>query len=164
MEMLVVILSTLVGNSNPILPIANVLLSDHITTVKPLARSLHRSLFTSSDQFKPVQNELASLMGVLESIMTDSASFQVDCNQEPALCRLSQDCHEILNDLQVLNYRFESLPTQTQLTWDRMEWDTEELSGIRARLMTTVSSLNTVYSRQIRYVYGIYRYLMKELR
>jgi hypothetical protein len=91
-------------------------------------------------------------MGVLESITEDSASFQIDCNMEPALCNLSRECHEILKELEASKQRFDALPTQTQVTWERMEWGAEELADIRVRLTTAVSSLNTVYSRLIQYV------------
>jgi hypothetical protein len=125
------------------------MLLDHITTVGPLARSLHRSFFTSSEQFKSVQNQLATLIGVLESIREDRASFQVNPDNEPELCDLLRDCHDILKDLQHMKSRYDSFPAQAQLTWDRMEMAQEELARIRIRLVTTVSLLNTVYSRLV---------------
>jgi hypothetical protein len=157
-EMLVVILSTLVCISEPT-PVRSanhgLMFSDHITTVRPLARSLHRSFFTSSGQFKPVQNELAALMSVLEAVEEDRTRFQVDCNKESALCNVSRDCHGILKDLQGLKQRFDSVGTQTQRTWERLEWYVEDLADIRTRLTTTVSSLNLLYTTLIRYIYKI---------
>ena len=78
-------------------------LSDHISSVGPSARTLYRSLnSSSSEQFRPVQNTLATLMGVLEFIVEDQARLEVDCNEEPTLRSLSKDCHEILNHRQEL--------------------------------------------------------------
>jgi hypothetical protein len=125
------------------------MLSDHITTVRPLARSLHRSFFISSNQFKPLQSDLSALMSMLEAIVEDGPGFNIDCDNEPALCNLSRNCHGILNDLQELKEHFDSVGTQTQITWEREQWRAEELAEIRSRLMTTTSSLNTVYSKLI---------------
>jgi hypothetical protein len=91
-------------------------------------------------------------MSMLEAIVEDGPDFNIDCDNEPALCSLSQDCHRILNDLQELKQHFDSVGTQTQITWERQQWREEELAEIRSRLMTTTSSLNTVYSKLIQYV------------
>jgi hypothetical protein len=128
------------------------MLSDHITTVRPLARSLHRSFFGSSNQFTPLQSDLAALMSMLEAIVEDGPNFNIDCDNELALCNLSRNCHGILNDLQELKQHFDSVGTQTQITWEREQWRAEELAEIRSRLATTTSFLNTVYSKLIQYV------------
>lgn len=84
--------------------------------------------------------------------MEDGPGFNVDCDNEPALCNLSRNCHGILNNLQELKQHFDSVGTQTQITWEREQWRAEELAEIRSRL-TTTTSLNTVYSKLIQYVY-----------
>ncbi|KAI9666476.1 MAG: hypothetical protein M1821_004412 [Bathelium mastoideum] len=135
-----------IGNGNAGHDIINI---NHITTVKPLALSLHQSFFASSQRFADIQKEIASLLGVLESITGNSARIRIDCNEEPEICSLSRDCHKTLKDLEALKHRYEALPAQTQLTWERCEWDMEELRDTRARLIGTVTSLNMVYSRLI---------------
>jgi hypothetical protein len=84
--------------------------------------------------------------------MEDGPGFNIDCDNEPALCSLSQNCHGILNDLRELKQHFDSVGTQTQITWEREQWRADELAEIRSRLTTTTSSLNTVYSKLIQYV------------
>lgn len=128
------------------------MLSGHITTVRPFARSLHRSFFSSSNQFTPLQSDLAALMSMLEAIMEDGPGFGIDCDNEPVLCNLSRSCYGILNDLQELKQHFDSVGTQTRITWEREQWCAEELAEIRSRLTATTSSLNTAYSKLIQYV------------
>jgi hypothetical protein len=120
--------------------------------MRPLARSLHRSFFITSNQFKALQNDLAALMSMLEATVEDSPGFNIDCDNEPALCSLSQNCHGILSDLEELKRHFDSVGTQTQMTWEREQWRTEELVEIGSKLTTTTSSLNTVYPKLIQYV------------
>jgi len=91
-------------------------------------------------------------MSMLEAIVEDGPGFNIDCDNEPALCNLSRNCHGILNDLQELKQHFDSVGTQTQITWEREQWRAGELAEIRSRLTTTTSSLNTVYSKLIQCV------------
>ncbi|KAL9085259.1 MAG: hypothetical protein Q9165_007693 [Trypethelium subeluteriae] len=121
----------------------------HITTVRPLARSIHRSLFTSSDQFRPFQDDLARLVTILETIIEDSTDHQIDCEKEPALCKLAQDLHQILNELLKLKEHYDSVGSRTQRTWEQQQWRADELSEIRSRLTSTTSALNTVYIKLI---------------
>ncbi|KAH0555629.1 hypothetical protein GP486_006427 [Trichoglossum hirsutum] len=86
---------------------------------------------------------------MLEAIVEDGPAFNIDCDDEPALCNLSRNCHGILEDLQELKQHFDSVGTQTQVTWEREQWRAEELAEIRSRLTATTSSLNTVYSKLI---------------
>jgi hypothetical protein len=59
------------------------------------------------------------LMSVLETIKDERNNFRVDCNEEPALCSLARNCHEILEDFQELKQHFDAVGTQAQRSWDR---------------------------------------------
>lgn len=153
MGTLVVILSTSVSQAidvrryDPLLIIIHT--SDHITAVKPLAQSLHRSMRNSSNQFEPLQRDLAVLMSDLDIVIEEGPKYNINCDNEPALCNISQNLQEILNDLQKLKLHYDSVGAQTQMTWDREQWRADELSEIKARLDTATSSLNTVYNKLI---------------
>ena len=123
--------------------------SAHITTVRPLARSLYRSLLTSSDQLKSVQDDLARLITLLEAITEDSTDFSIDCEKEPALCKLAQELDQILGELLKLKEHYDLVGTQTQRTWEREQWRADDLSKIRSRLISTTFALNTVYIKLI---------------
>lgn len=88
-------------------------------------------------------------MEMLENVVEDGARYDVDCDAEPVLSGLSRNCHEILNDLLKLKEHYDSVGTQTQITWDREQWRADELEDIRSRLDSATTSLNTGYSRLI---------------
>jgi hypothetical protein len=91
-------------------------------------------------------------MSMLEEIVEDGPGYNIDCDDEPALCDLSRNCHGILKDFQTLKEHFDSVGTQTQITWEREQWCAQDLADIRARLTATTSQLNAVYSKLTLYV------------
>jgi hypothetical protein len=119
---------------------------DHISTVRPLAQSLHHSFFTSSDQFKSIQNDLGALMSILQAIEGEHENLDAHWISQPELNRLITNCHEILKDLQGLKIHYDSVGTQTQRTWERELWRKEDFTEIRARLTTTINSLSIMFS------------------
>jgi len=107
---------------------------------------------TSSELFTQVQNELGALLAVLETTEDNSNELHFDADHHPQLCRLSRDCHQVLQDLQRLKGHFDSVGTQGQLTWERMGWGTHELADIRSRLMSYIGVLNVFNSNIIKYI------------
>jgi hypothetical protein len=91
-------------------------------------------------------------MSMLEAIVEDGPGYNIDCDDEPALCDLSRNCHGILKDFQTLKEHFDSVGTQTQITWEREQWCAQELADIRTRLTTSTTQLNAVYSKLTLYV------------
>jgi hypothetical protein len=86
-------------------------------------------------------------MTILERITEDS--FQIDCENEPALGNLARNSHQILNQLREVKEHYNSVGTQAQTTWQREQWRAEELAEIRSKLTSTISALNTEYLRLI---------------
>lgn len=126
--------------------------ADHITTLRPVARSLYRSCLTSSDLFKQVQNELGALLAMLETTEDNSNELHFDADRHSQLSSLSRDCHKVLQDLQRLKAHFDGVGTQCQLTWERMGWGTDELAEIRSRLVTYIGMLGVINSNTIKYI------------
>jgi hypothetical protein len=89
---------------------------------------------------------------VLETTEDNSKELHFDADHHPQLCRLSQDCHQVLQDLQCLKGHFDSIGTQGQLTWERMGWGTHELTDIRSRLTSYIGVLNVFNSNIIKYI------------
>ncbi|QMW28840.1 hypothetical protein G4B84_004129 [Aspergillus flavus NRRL3357] len=122
----------------------------NITTIQPLARTLHHSLFISSDTFKQVQTELALLVALntfkenLEST-NSSDTLLSELDKEP------QNCNWVLLDLEALKEHFESVGPDTQVTWEREGWKIDEVAEIRARLSSYVGMLNLWSINTIKY-------------
>ena len=107
---------------------------------------------TSSESFKQVQNELGSLLAVLETTEDNSNELRFDADHHPHLCTLSQNCHQVLQDLQRLKARFDSMGTKTQPTWERMGMGTDDLEDIRSRLISYTGMLNVFNSSIMMYI------------
>ena len=59
---------------------------------------------------------------------------------------IKDGCDKVLNDLQSLVVRYESLGTQSKRTWDRMKWSNDDVAEIRARLTSNVAVLTAFIS------------------
>ncbi|KAE8337940.1 hypothetical protein BDV24DRAFT_153958 [Aspergillus arachidicola] len=106
----------------------------HITTIRPLAHTLHHSLFISSDMFKQVQTELALLLVALDTLKENLESTNSGDTLLSELDKELQNCDWVLLDLEALKEHFENVGPDTQVTWEREGWKIDEVAEIRARL------------------------------
>ncbi|KAJ5792330.1 uncharacterized protein N7503_008308 [Penicillium pulvis] len=114
----------------------------HITTLQPLARSLHRSLFIAPDIFKQIQRELSDLIVILDTTEHNSTEFQSTRPHFIILQTNLQECRDALLELQRMKDHFDSVGSATQVTWERMGWHENELAAIRSRIESHVRALN----------------------
>ncbi|KAJ5917049.1 hypothetical protein N7504_001064 [Penicillium tannophilum] len=114
----------------------------HITTLQPLARSLHRSLFIAPETFKQVQRELSDLIVILDTTEQNSTEFQLTSPHFSILQTNLQECRDALLELQRMKDHFDSVGSATQVTWDRIGWHENELAAIRGRIESHVRALN----------------------
>jgi hypothetical protein len=122
--------------------------------VPAYAWRVYRACRSSSEEFKSVAAEVASLHVVLketeEYVSERGASLGSD--REAQLMVLEKECRGVLQDLETLLLRYESLGTQTQRTWDRMRWGSEDISAARQRLSTCTSLLTSFNLNLVKYV------------
>lgn len=67
---------------------------------------------------------------------------------EQNLATVTQGCHSVLEALQALVQKYESLGTQSRRTFDRMKWGAHDIAELRARL-TRNTVLPTAFTRYI---------------
>jgi hypothetical protein len=63
--------------------------------------------------------------------------------------QIGNGCREVLEDLESHLARYDRLGTQQQRTWDRMRFGLDDISEIRARLIShtgMLTALNTIIS------------------
>jgi len=89
---------------------------------------------------------------VLETTEENSNELRFGADHDPHLCTLSQNCHQVLQDLQRLKARFDSFGTQSQRTWERMGMGTDDLEDIRSRLISYTGMLNVFNSSIMMYI------------
>ncbi|KAI9773786.1 MAG: guanine nucleotide-binding protein subunit alpha [Geoglossum simile] len=121
------------------------------------AWKVYKACKSSSEEFNNLAAEVASLHIVLketeEYVSEWGANFGPD--REAQLATLGKGCYEVLQDLDRLLQRYESLGTHTQRTWDRMKWGAEDVATARQRLSTsatliTAFNMSLVNSSQAR--------------
>lgn len=115
--------------------------SDLITT-STLAWRIYRTCKDSSDDFRAISSEVASLHIVLKEIEETLSDQSLTSGQETQLSVLTDGCSAVLDDLDKLLKKYHGLGTQSQRTWDRMKWGLEDIQAIRERLISSVTLLN----------------------
>ena len=114
--------------------------------VGTLAWDVYKSCRAAPDSFSNISNEVLSLHAVLkEADETIFKSPQLP-KRQARLKTIGDGCQYVLDDLQALVDKYESLGTQSKRTWDRMNWGSEDISDIRSRLISNATML-TVFIR-----------------
>ncbi|KAJ6002807.1 hypothetical protein N7451_005354 [Penicillium sp. IBT 35674x] len=118
--------------------------TDNITTVRPLANSLFKSLFNYSELFGQIRDKLGLLVAVLDATEEHAQGLQKGNEQLSGLDEALGNCHSALDDLSRLKAHFDGVTAQTQVTWERMGWADDELTDLSSKLTTYISGLNVL--------------------
>jgi hypothetical protein len=120
--------------------------------VGTLAWQIYKSCKGAPESFGNIHLEVLSLHVTLKEAEETVFAHRLSPAQQEHLKTVGNGCHRVLEDLQMLVRKYESLGTQTKRTWDRMRWGAEPLAELRARLTVHIGLLNTVITACIRYV------------
>jgi uncharacterized protein YpbB len=127
-----------------------------VITVATLAWNVYKMCKDSPGVYKTVSSEVSSLHIVLketEDIITEEAAR--DAYAAAQLKQISMGCKEVLVDLQGLLDKYNSLGTQAQRTWDRMEFGMEDIAPIRSRLIAHTGMLTEFNGAVARYALNV---------
>lgn len=95
----------------------------------------------SAESFRNISGEVLSLHAVLKESEETLLVPPPQPASEARLRVILQGCTNVLNDLQNLVNKYESLGSKSKVTWDRMRWCKEDVAEIRARLTSNVALL-----------------------
>ena len=109
--------------------------------VGAFAWRVYRLCRESSDDFKDLSAEVASLHIVLKEIEEHLSERNLSAEQKTQLSELGKNCHDVLENLTALLDKYESLGTQAQRAWDRMRWGLEDIIAVRSRLVNNTALL-----------------------
>ncbi|TAQ90828.1 hypothetical protein B7494_g874 [Chlorociboria aeruginascens] len=118
-----------------------------LIAISTLAWSLYKNCRESSEEFRRISGEVASLHVVLketEEYLAESRGLSP--SRDARLAILIDGCKDILADLTRLVNAYESLGTQAQRTWDRMRWGLEDLADVRSRIISNTTMLTAFNS------------------
>jgi hypothetical protein len=122
-------------------------ISDFIT-VGNLAWQVYKSCKDAPESFKNISQEVLSLHAVLKEVEETFLGHPLPQSKEAALAMIAGGCQDVLQDLQSLILKYESLGSNTKRTWDRMRWHVDDITELRARLTSNTVLLTTF----IRYI------------
>ncbi|CRK13231.1 hypothetical protein BN1708_002587 [Verticillium longisporum] len=114
-----------------------------VVLVSGLAWKLFKAYKDASEDFKQVSTDLMSLHAVLretEDYLQEHTDL--DTSRINRLHMLCDACKPILDELESLITRYDSLGTQAQRTWDRMRFGLQELADLRSRLISSTTMLS----------------------
>jgi hypothetical protein len=114
-----------------------------IVAIGTLAWGVFKSCKEAPESFGNISSEVLSLHAVLKEAEETIFVRPLSANRQEGLKAVGDGCHGVLKDLDKLVKNYESLGTQTKRTWDRMRWNTGNVSELRARLISNTLLLNT---------------------
>lgn len=103
----------------------------------------------SSDIFKQFQNELRTLVALLEAVEESSIDLHINIDVDPTLRSLSHECRQTLQSLQDMKADYDGVGTGSEVSWD---WRSEELADIRAKLSHYITTLTWFRTNMMRYI------------
>lgn len=128
--------------------------TDHLSQVSALAWELYKACKDSSDEFKRISQEVASLHVVIketEEYLSESKGLSSP-TREQRLATLIEGCDEVLKTLKRLLDGYDTLGTQAQRTWDRMRWGLEDLAEVRSKIISNTTLLTAFNTQLASYV------------
>ena len=96
--------------------------------------------------FDNISVEVLSLHAVLKECEETVFARPLSQDRKERLVVIKEGCDKVLQDLQSLVTKYESLGTQSKRTWDRMKWGNEDIAEIRARLTSNITILTAYIS------------------
>ncbi|KAL2073304.1 hypothetical protein VTL71DRAFT_10628 [Oculimacula yallundae] len=109
--------------------------------VGKLAWSVYKSCKDAPESFGNITAEVLSLHAVLKEVEEALAEEPLTESKQLRLATIGSGCHGVLEELQALVTKYESLGSQSRRTWDRMRWGSNDIAELRARLTSNTGLL-----------------------
>lgn len=107
---------------------------------------VYKSCKDAPESFKNMSLEVLSLHAVLKEVEETLSGYPLSQSRQASLETITNGCQEVLQDLQSLVDRYQSLGSQTKRSWDRLRWHSNDIAELRARL-TSNTVLLTAFIR-----------------
>ena len=114
-----------------------------VLAVGKLAYVVFKSCKDAPGSFRNVSAEVASMHTVLKEVEESVAAQSLSPERQARLKPSIDCCKDVLEELQKLIDKYQSLGTQSKRTWDRMGFGLKDIESIRLRLLSSVVLLNT---------------------
>ena len=112
-------------------------------TVGQLCWKVYRKCKDSPGNYKELLSEVGSLHMAIKETEELVSQQQISAEQKTKLDSSRTGCEDVLQDLDKLLSKYESLGTKSQRTFDRMGFGMQDINSIRMRLVSNVTLLDT---------------------
>lgn len=110
--------------------------------VGQLCWKVYKRCKESHGTYAQLSTEVGALQNVLKETEELLSQQELATAQQAKLATCRQGCEEVLNDLNGILEKYQSLGTRSQRTFDRLGFGMKDVSGIRLRLNLNVSMLD----------------------
>ena len=110
--------------------------------VGQLSWKIYKKCKDSPGDYVELSNEVGALHNVMKETEDLFSQQDLTPQQQNRLLACQQGCEKVLNDLDRLLVKYESLGTNSRRTFDRMGYGTHDMNDIRLRLISNVSMLD----------------------
>ena len=105
-----------------------------IVALGQIAWTAYKSCRDAPESFKNVSQEASSLHALLKEVEENLSAQTLSSTSQARLKTIGDGCHKVLEELQSLVDRYESLGAPSKRTWDRMKWHCNDIAELRSRL------------------------------
>jgi N-terminal domain on NACHT_NTPase and P-loop NTPases len=112
-----------------------------IVVLGQLAWKAYRSCKDAPESFRNISREVLSLHALLKEIEENIGTETLSSSQAH-LKTIGDGCRNVLEELQSLVDKYESLGTQSKRSWDRMKWGCTDIAELRSRLTSNTLLLS----------------------
>jgi hypothetical protein len=120
-------------------------------TLGQLAWKVYKSCKDAPESFSNISQEVLSLHTVLKEAEEILSEQSLSASKQVSLKTVSDGCYRVLQDLQCLLARHESLGVKSKRTWDRLRWGSQDIEALRSRLISNTVLL-VAFIRYARYI------------
>lgn len=110
--------------------------------VGQLCWKVYKKCKGSPGNYRELSIEVGNLHNVIKETEELLSQQQLTSKQKDKLQASRAGCHEVLEDLNQLLAKYESLGTSSQRTFDRLGYGMQDMNSIRLRLISNVTLLD----------------------
>jgi hypothetical protein len=125
-----------------------------ILAISKLAVDVYRACKSSAKEFQNISADVSNLRVILEDLQEDlrKDGVRLSPRREERLCVVLSNAYNALHDLQQELMKYDSLTTIRQKKYDAVRFGFKEVSDIRLRIVSAISSLNAIENVLARFV------------
>ncbi|MCJ1266071.1 hypothetical protein MMC22_005953 [Lobaria immixta] len=114
-----------------------------VAALGQIAWKIYKACKDAPESFKNVSQEVLSLHAVLKELEETYSGVMLSAARQSRLKILGDGCREVLEDLQCVLDKYNSLGTKTKRTWARLGWGSKDIAELRSRLISNTVLLTT---------------------